>query len=117
MQRLYSMFPQGLPGLGLGLLRMAIILQWLMQVGSRPSAWLLVMTAMLAVTIALGLITSAASLLLLAAVTIMGLDSGAFSIATFCEVLQAIALILLGPGAYSLDARLFGRRTFELPKP
>lgn len=103
--------------MGLVLLRAAIVIQWLTHVGPRPSLWLLVMAATLTFTVTLGVMTSAASLLLLASLTITGLDGGSFSIGALCEGLQAIALILLGPGAYSLDARLFGRRTFELPKP
>ena len=29
----------------------------------------------------------------------------------------AVALALLGPGAYSMDARIFGRRVIDLPPP
>ena len=32
-------------------------------------------------------------------------------------VMLSIALFLLGPGAYSFDAWLFGRRIVELPRP
>jgi hypothetical protein len=31
-------------------------------------------------------------------------------------MLQAIAVSLLGPGSYSIDARLFGHRVVVLPK-
>jgi hypothetical protein len=110
------MFPQGLPGLGLVLLRMAIILQMLADLGPQPSVWQWAIAGTLALTIALGLVTSAASVLLLVCVATAALDKGSISISTICEGLEAIALILLGPGAYSWDARLFGRRSFELPK-
>jgi hypothetical protein len=30
--------------------------------------------------------------------------------------LDAAALALIGPGAYSLDAQRFGRQTFRLPR-
>jgi hypothetical protein len=32
-----------------------------------------------------------------------------------CAVLDATAMMFLGPGAYSLDARLFGRKRIVLP--
>jgi uncharacterized membrane protein YphA (DoxX/SURF4 family) len=33
------------------------------------------------------------------------------------EVVMTVALVLTGPGAYSLDARLFGRREIIIPHP
>jgi len=42
-----------------------------------------------------------------------GLLSGPLS--AWLVVIVAVAIILLGPGAYSLDARLFGRREIVIP--
>ncbi len=35
--------------------------------------------------------------------------------ATIFVILMAVAVVLLGPGAFSLDARLFGRREVVIP--
>lgn len=35
---------------------------------------------------------------------------------TLLLLVMAVALGLLGPGAYSVDARLFGRREIEVPR-
>ena len=40
---------------------------------------------------------------------------GAASTIALLTGLSNVALALLGPGAFSLDARLFGRRTLRLP--
>ncbi|WP_266170786.1 hypothetical protein [Dyella subtropica] len=93
---------------------MAIVLQVLVDIGPRPTVWLLATTAALALAITVGFLTSAANLLLLTGLVTLRIQGGPFSIATVCEGLNAIALMLLGPGAYSLDARLFGRRSFDL---
>lgn len=36
-------------------------------------------------------------------------------LASFETIVMATAIVLLGPGAYSLDARLFGRREIVIP--
>ena len=36
--------------------------------------------------------------------------------ATIFMVVMAVAVLLLGPGAYSLEARLFGRREVVIPR-
>ncbi len=38
-------------------------------------------------------------------------------LATFLAAAIAIAIVCLGPGAFSLDARLFGRREIVIRKP
>jgi hypothetical protein len=43
-----------------------------------------------------------------------GVEAGAVTIVLS---LDALALALLGPGAYSLDSRRFGRRLVVLPPP
>ena len=117
MQRLYSMFPHGLPGLGLVLLRMGIVLQLLTNLGPSPSMFRIVMTGALVVSMSLGMFTSVACAWLLAFLVIVTFESDGISVARICEGLNLLSLALLGPGAYSMDARLFGRRMLELRKP
>src|SRR5262249_9740807 len=64
--------------------------------------------------LALGLFTPAAAAL----ATIVGLArAGAGGgLAAILVVVIAAAVILLGPGAFSVDARLFGRREIVVPR-
>ena len=94
MQRLFSSFPDGRPGAGLVILRITVAAVLVMETGSATALFV-------AAPLAAGFMTPAAAVV--AAATALVLQSP--SLAAI-----AVALALLGPGAYSVDARLFGRR-------
>jgi hypothetical protein len=123
MQRLFSMFPRGLPGLALLLLRISVACGLLLNVYGRRgelAAWLLVSSLLLAATLFIGLLTPVIALLALAAnLSIpmscsVGFESVGY-IAT--ATINALVLCLLGPGSYSFDAYRFGRRVINLTPP
>lgn len=119
VQRLYSMFPSGWPGLALLLLRVSVALASYSDVrgafGLAASGWLSAGLLALSVMLILGLLTPAVALLV--AIVELAALAGAPVTGTATAmvfVLNALALALLGPGACSLDARLFGRRVLVL---
>lgn len=114
------MFPTGSPGVALLLLRIA--LSALLLDGVLPALaklgplWLSFGPWSIAIGLCLGLATP---VLTVAAIVVeagtwwaTGVSLGA---AHACAILDAAALGLLGPGGYSLDARLFGRRRIVFP--
>jgi hypothetical protein len=120
MQRLFSMFPTGLPGVALLLLRVALsanVAYGVLEVRSAlPITWLLALLATVAIALALGLLTPFTAVL--GAFIEIGLwyvSASTIAALHVCAVLVAIALAMLGPGAYSLDAKLFGRRQVVFP--
>ena len=120
MQRLFSTFPWGLPGVGLVLLRavvgLPLLYAGLVTVSSPAPVFLELVTACAALLLLVGLWTPLAGSLI--AVVEFGL---AFShpeapwTSVQFGVLSA-ALAMLGPGGYSVDARLFGRKQIQIPK-
>jgi len=123
MQRLFSMFPRGLPGLALLLLRISVACGVVLNVYGRHgelSAWLLASSLLLAATLFIGLLTPLVALLALAANLAIPITcSVGFQSAGYIAVasINALALCLLGPGSYSFDAYFFGRRVINLTPP
>lgn len=120
MQRLFSLFPHGAPGIGLVLLRVAVCMGLILFdpaslfMGGRMLAY--VITTVLALSLLAGLCTPWSSLACcLAAIAILARTGlGAASLVALLFGFSAAALMLLGPGAYSLDAVLFGRRLVRI---
>lgn len=116
MQRLYAMFPDRGPGAGLLLLRLGLAAMLLADAHGRlpgpdaPASQLILwLPAMLLASG--GLMPPA---LLLSAIAIVVRMPLALALP---HLLLPTALLLLGPGAYSLDARLFGRRIVVDARP
>lgn len=122
VQRLFSLFPGGRPGVAILLLRIALAAALFDSALMRPDYWLppwvLPACATIAIFICLGLLTPlAAAAGLLLAFTPWITDAGRMEAAHLYAMVDAIVLFLLGPGGYSLDARLFGRHEVVLPQP
>jgi uncharacterized membrane protein YphA (DoxX/SURF4 family) len=115
MQRLYSMFPRGGPGAGLLLLRVSAVasLHILSPADMHWVPWLLALV--LGFGLVAGLMTPLVCLAGMALVLALGYLSARVPLpAAVVLVLQLLALLLLGPGGYSVDARLFGRRIVDV---
>jgi uncharacterized membrane protein YphA (DoxX/SURF4 family) len=121
VQRLFSMFPVGLPGLALLLLRGSVVVGLLIEdyghqdpvFGWRQGATLLISAAL-----AVGYLTPVAAVVAIVFHGLIWLAAGIDSAAVAVVLsLDALALAFLGPGAYSVDSWRFGRRLIELPPP
>ena len=121
MQRLFSTFPDGWPGAGLLLLRLAAAIPLLIAGspqlrGLPPSASLPVHVVAVATGIFLfaGLWTPfAAALQAVIEIWTVYSAAGEAGIHLLLAAL-GIGLVMLGPGAWSIDARLFGRKRIEI---
>ncbi|MFZ6733548.1 hypothetical protein ACO0LG_16595 [Undibacterium sp. Ji42W] len=125
MQRLYSMFPAGRAGAGLLILRIVVALQLPAAsacCGVTTLAWWVdKLVVGLVVLLCIGILTPLLALLCVveAGICLLSQDMQGmqwqFVLPVIAIVMaNAIALALLGPGAYSLDAKFFGRRLIVL---
>ncbi len=132
LQRLFSMFPDGWPGIGLILLRLAVAFSAVAYgVGAVTMPdylpiWRWVEAAVgigVGLALMIGFLTPLAGLaagvgyLVTLIATLIGRHTGAHlsTLASLDLVVMSLSLVLLGPGAFSLDARLFGRREIVIP--
>lgn len=114
------MFPAGAAGVALLGLRICVLGS--LFIASYASVDLTAPTARdlsllaLAVMLLLGLFTPVScALALLVQLMTLSFASSSGAIHTVLNMLMTASLLLLGPGAYSIDARLFGRRRILRP--
>jgi uncharacterized membrane protein YphA (DoxX/SURF4 family) len=127
VQRLFSGFANGLPGTGLLLLRLltgAVLVHFgianLLEAPPLATAVLQIIGIGAGILLLVGLWTPVAGAL--AAIVKMSIalsrflsHSGDPWIAIIQAVLGAV-LAMVGPGAWSIDARLFGRKRIDMPE-
>jgi hypothetical protein len=118
--RLFSIFPTGGPGIALLILRISLaaaISDCCFDV-IKPAVLPLVCIAVAvqSLLLCLGLLTPIVSIIA-CAFELTALFATGHTDVRFIALsgLNAAAIALLGPGAYSLDARLFGRREIVFP--
>jgi hypothetical protein len=111
------MFPTGSAGVGLLLLRFSAAAMLLMLALPRniSSHWAIAGLAVLAALFILGALTPimCAVCCCIEIAAMYGLR-GADALYMLCSIVDTAALGFLGPGGYSLDARMFGRRRIIL---
>jgi uncharacterized membrane protein YphA (DoxX/SURF4 family) len=132
LRRLFSTFPDSWPGAALLLLRVIVGLSAIVQGflylsrGAKPTTGVIPFGVLLAISgicLVIGFLTPIVSIL-----AGVGCVAGEISwfpapITTLFDgplvslemIVMAVAIALLGPGAFALDARLFGRREIVIP--
>jgi uncharacterized membrane protein YphA (DoxX/SURF4 family) len=131
LQRTFSGFPTGYPGLALLLVRLVVggtasSQAWLLIAANHGAVTTSVVVALLAfvtgLALVIGFMTPIASVLLSAYGLLLTIGSSIpghlplfeSGLARLEFIAMSAALIALGPGAWSLDARLYGRREIEV---
>src|SRR5688500_12545142 len=117
------MFPQGGPGIGLLLLRIAaagmfaLNLTHPFNLPSNALHWFIVsLIALISFGLLLGFLTSILTIAsCVAAIANLLLADQPLDVVYILRILTSAALFFLGPGAYSVDARLFGLRVTVVP--
>jgi uncharacterized membrane protein YphA (DoxX/SURF4 family) len=121
MQRLFSIFPGGWPGCGLLLLRLLCSAPLLVIGTSKfwgspvdAALWIRVASFITGALLLIGLWTpfaAACQALLYALLTFAG---KVFEPIYLILALIGLSLLMLGPGTWSIDARLYGRKRIDL---
>jgi len=124
MQRLFSTFPEGWPGTGLALLRAVAAIScaqsWtagLLTAAPPASAAIHLVASGAAALLLVGLWTPVAGVLMALAELCLAIShpTDPWIIHILLGAL-GLALAMLGPGAWSVDAHLFGRKRIQIPQ-
>jgi uncharacterized membrane protein YphA (DoxX/SURF4 family) len=131
LKRLFFAFPGGWPGTALFLMRVVFGLTvlvegkfYIAEANATAGSWTIGVSAMVAGgLLVVGLMTPVIGTIVAAGVVGVGVSILPRSVPTLFDSLSSlifgltvlVAIVSLGPGAFSLDARLFGRREIIIP--
>jgi hypothetical protein len=120
VQRLFSMFPTGGAGVGLVVLRSVVGLTVIVDMSAHWTfgcpAIIDGFVTLVGLSLLLGFLTpycvAISCLLELMLLVLMGAP---VEFQRAMSILTAVSAAMLGPGAYSLDGRIFGRKSISIP--
>jgi uncharacterized membrane protein YphA (DoxX/SURF4 family) len=120
VQRLFSMFPSGIAGAALLVLRVSVAVSLLVDGTLRwalvTSPWVLLVFLVPALLLVIGFLTPYASIVTcLVQLGVVIVTGGQHSFHLFLSIPNSLVVALIGPGAYSIDAHIFGRRLLTVP--
>jgi len=121
VQRLFSSFPSAWPGVGLLLLRLigagpVVVggITALLAESASPAPWLDIIGAAGGSLLLMGLWTPLGGALQALAQGCLAFWNGGVDADSLICAGIAASLVMLGPGAWSVDARLYGRKRIEV---
>lgn len=120
MQRLFSLFPAGIAGTALAVLRsiVAVVAFALAQTHPPTDCAIAVegLASIVGLSLVLGFLTPyCAGTCCLAELFLLASSTKADGLQLILDALTAGCVAVLGPGAYSVDSKLFGRRLIAVP--
>jgi hypothetical protein len=121
VQRLFSMFPTGTAGAALLVLRVLATATLLVDGTAHwalvTSFWIFLAFALPAIGLCLGLLAPYCSVFCcLIQMGVLLVTGGQNEFHLIVSILTSATVAMLGPGAYSIDARLFGRKLLTVPR-
>jgi len=121
MQRIFSTFPDSWPGCGLLLLRVAgsapLFAIGISRLWAEPAdavLWIRMLSCVSGALMLVGLWTPLAAALQVLLEGIFAIGGTTFEWAHLIHALMGVSLMMLGPGYWSIDARLYGRKRIDL---
>jgi putative oxidoreductase len=121
VQRLFSTFPTGRPGAGLLLLRFAVGVSLILE--KIPMMWInpqslgfgaRVALVCVGVCLLCGFWTPVMGSIAAVIELLITFSPGGVNVTHILLVILSVSLALLGPGAYSVDAHIFGRKRIDI---
>ena len=119
MQRLFSTFADGWPGAGLLIQRLlvgAAVLHWMAASPASAVGFPELIGALAGLLLIAGLWTPVAGVLVACAAGWRAFSSAPNPFFAAAVAVLALTLGLIGPGEWSIDARLYGRKHFVPPE-